>query len=99
MPNIHISVQGVKKQLEKISEEKAYGPHLIPARVLKETATEIAPIQAKIFQLSLDSGKLPSAWKDANVSCIKLNHIYVSTWLSKWSFLRDSVDLSGTRVV
>lgn len=70
MPNIHISVQGVKKQLEKIVVTKACGPDLIPARVLKESASEIAPILAEIFQQSLDSGKLPSAWKDANVSCI-----------------------------
>lgn len=70
MPDIHISVQGVRKQLDNIAVTKACGPDLIPARVLKETASEIAPILAEIFQSSLDSGKLSFAWKDTNVSCI-----------------------------
>jgi hypothetical protein len=50
MPDIHISVQGVKKQLENIAVTKACGPDLIPARVLKESAAEFAPILAEIFQ-------------------------------------------------
>ena len=72
MPNIHISLQGVKKQQENIAVTKACGPNLISARVLKEAASELAHILSEIFQQSLDSGKLPSAWKDANVSVVHL---------------------------
>lgn len=68
MPNIHISLQGVKKQQENIAVTKACGPDLISARVLNEAASELAYILTEIFQQSLDSGKLPSAWKNANVS-------------------------------
>lgn len=70
MPNIHISLQGVKKQQENIGVTKACGPDLISARVLNEATSELAHILTEIFQQSLASGKLPSAWKDANVSVV-----------------------------
>ena len=74
MPNIHISLQGVKKQQENIAVTKACGPDLISARVLNEAAhaSELAYILTEIFQQSLDSGKLPSAWKNAKVSVVHL---------------------------
>ena len=72
MPNIRISLQGVKKQQENIAVTKACGPDLISARVLNEAASELGHILTEIFQQSLDSGKLPSAWKDANVSVVHL---------------------------
>lgn len=61
MPNIRISLQGVKKQQENIAVTKACGPDLISARVLNEAASELGHILTEIFQQSLDSGKLPSA--------------------------------------
>jgi len=72
MPNIHISLQGVKKQQENIAVSKACGPDLISARVLNEAASELAHILTEIFQQSLHSGKLPLAWKDANVPVVHL---------------------------
>lgn len=70
LPLVILLTAVVRKQLDNIAVTKACGPDLIPARVLKETASEIAPILAEIFQSSLDSGKLSFAWKDTNVSCI-----------------------------
>lgn len=70
MPDIFVSSDGVARQLERIVPDKASGPDLIPARILRETAHDIAPMLAAVFQQSLDSGKLPSAWKEANVTCI-----------------------------
>ena len=49
MPNIHISLQGVKKQQENIAVTKACGPDLISARVLNEAASELAYILTEIF--------------------------------------------------
>ena len=72
MPNIHISLQGVKKQQGNIAVTKECGSDLISARVLNEAASELAHILTEIFQQSLHSGKLPSAWKDANVSVVHL---------------------------
>ena len=43
-PDIHFSAHGIKKQLESIQPDKASGPDMIPARVLKETASELAPV-------------------------------------------------------
>ena len=46
------------------------GPDMIPARVLKETASELAPVLASIFQQSYDTGTLPQTWKDATITPI-----------------------------
>ena len=35
---------------------------MIPARILKEFATDISPVLTVIFQQSLDTGELPSDW-------------------------------------
>lgn len=41
---------GVQKVLESIRPDKPCGPAQIPARVLKESAFELAPILASLFQ-------------------------------------------------
>ena len=41
---------GVQKLLESIRPDKTCGPAQIPARVLKESAFELAPILASLFQ-------------------------------------------------
>ena len=69
-PDIHFSAHGIKKQLENIQPDKASGPDMIPAKVLKKTASELAPVFASIFQQSYDTGTLPTTWKDANVTPI-----------------------------
>ena len=46
---------------------KACGPDLIPARLLKEGAEEISHSLSRIFQLSLCSGTLPQDWISAHI--------------------------------
>ena len=58
------------KQLKALNPNKASGPDAIPAKVLKETANEIAPIIQHIFQQSYTSGQLPEAWTTAVVTAI-----------------------------
>ena len=53
-----------------MNSNKASGPDLIPARVLKELAIEIAPFLQLIFQKCLSSGVVPKDWKTAHVSAI-----------------------------
>ena len=48
-PDIHFSAHGIKKQLENIQPDKATGPGMIPAKVLKPTASELAPVLTPIF--------------------------------------------------
>ena len=43
----------------------AAGPNEIPARLLKEYASELAPALTLIFQASLDQSAPPAAWKHA----------------------------------
>ena len=67
MPDIDISVSGVLKLLQGLNPSKAAGPDTIKSVVLKELANEIAPIVTAIFQLSLDTGRVPPEWKQALV--------------------------------
>ena len=53
--------------LSSLDVSKACGPNLIPARLLKESADSICTSLAHLFQMSLDSGTLPSDWTSANV--------------------------------
>ena len=58
------------KAFKKINPNKAGGPDMIPARVLKEIAEEISPLLTVIFQTSLGSGTVPDDWRSANVTTI-----------------------------
>jgi hypothetical protein len=68
--NVDITVKGVRKLLQNLKPGKAPGPDSINPRILKELADEIAPILTTIFQSSIDTGLLPTDWKDANVTPI-----------------------------
>ena len=67
MDRIIVTPDGVLKLLQEIIIRKATGPDLIPARILKDYAVELAPILTFIFQQSLDSGSVPSDWRTANI--------------------------------
>ena len=49
---------------------KASGPDLLPARVLKEMVTEIRPFLTITFQNSFDTGIVPKDCRTANVTVI-----------------------------
>ena len=67
MDNIKIHGKGVWKLLKNIKQHKTTGPDSIPSVVLKLAAEEVAHIPTEIFQKSLDTGKIPQDWRDANV--------------------------------
>ena len=67
IPALNIQQEDVRKELSSLNPSKSSGPDNIPARLLKEGASEIAPSLAKIFQLSLHLERVPSVWKDVNV--------------------------------
>jgi hypothetical protein len=48
--------KGVEKLLKNLDPTKASGPDNISTRILKETATEVAPCLAIILQHSYDTG-------------------------------------------
>ena len=70
MPDIKVNKEGVTKLLHKLNPSKASGPDLIPARILKELAVEIAPFLTTIFQESFHTGTVPRDWMIANVTAI-----------------------------
>ena len=70
MPNIEIGRDGVLKLLKKINPNKASGPDMIPARILKDLAEELAPFLTEIFQRSLADGEVPMDWHSAYVTAI-----------------------------
>ncbi|XP_072018350.1 uncharacterized protein [Amphiura filiformis] len=67
MNGIQITNQGIVKLLKNLNPYKASGPDGVPARLLKETAEEIAPAISLLYQASLDQGSVPSSWKKALV--------------------------------
>ena len=67
MVDLTLTVTTVQAALEALEVGRATGPDEIPAKLLKETASVIAPSLCKIFNKSLQLGSLPSDWKLASV--------------------------------
>ena len=65
--DITLSEEEIVAVIKNLDTNKAQGPDNIPARLLEETATEIAPSLCTLFNKSLRVGVLPSDWKIANV--------------------------------
>ena len=70
MPDISVQTDGVLKLLRKVNPNKACGPDMIPARVLKQHADAIAPLLSLFFQKTLREGTVPEDWRHANISAI-----------------------------
>ncbi len=62
-----LSEHEVESALKTLDINKATGPDGIPAKLLKETASTIAPSLCKLFNKSLHLGVVPEEWKLANV--------------------------------
>ena len=65
--HITITESGVQKIFAGLNPHKATGPDQLPARLLKEAATELTPVFTLFFQASVDQGIIPDDWKTANV--------------------------------
>ena len=67
---ITIETEGVLKLMKDINPNKSTGPDGIPPFILKELATELAPILSLLFQASLNQSTIPQDWKLAHVTPI-----------------------------
>ena len=67
LEDLNISVVGVQNLLTSLNTKKANGLDQLPIRILKETATEIAPLLQIIYMASLQQGVIPKDWRSANV--------------------------------
>ena len=70
VPDIIVHENGVLKLLRSLNPHKATGPDNVPARLLKETAQEVAPALTVLFQASLDQGIVPQEWRDAYITLL-----------------------------
>ena len=70
MPDISIAAEGLDKLLVGLNPHKAAEPDKFEPIVTQTSHKKLAPIMQLIFQRSLDTGKLPDIWKEANVSPI-----------------------------
>ena len=68
IPYLKFNSSGVQKLLENLDPRKAYGPDLLPPRVLKELAPILAPALTKIYNKSYSTGVVPDDWRSANVT-------------------------------
>jgi len=60
----------IEKKIAKLKTASSPGPDGITARLLQETAREVAGPLARIFKLSMDNSEVPKDWRDANVTPI-----------------------------
>ena len=65
--NIVFSISMIEKQLRIINAQSAPGPDEIHPRILKHLVSVLAPPLEHIFTKSMETGRLPHAWKSALV--------------------------------
>lgn len=67
IPELDITVPGVRKLLKNLKPHKAPGPDDISPWILKEFADYIATPLTRIFRASVKTSVIPGDWKTANV--------------------------------
>ena len=67
--SVKIDEQKVFKELNQLKTSKACGPDNCHPFFLKTCVNELYKPLCHIFKLSVDSGKIPIDWKNANVTC------------------------------
>ena len=58
----------IEKKIKKMKDNKSPGVDGIPPELLKEIVEQISTPLAKLFNLSLEEGIVPSEWKEANIT-------------------------------
>ena len=67
MSPITVTERDILKLLQGLKLQKAAGLDKVPTRLIELGAQKLTPDMTKLYQLSLDQGKLPSDWKTATV--------------------------------
>ena len=70
LPDIEFTVEEISKKISDLNRYKSPGPDGFLPRVLKEVRDEVAPLLAKIFNLSIRTGCVPQDWREAEVTPI-----------------------------
>ena len=67
MDQILVSEEDVKDQIRLLDGNKSYGPDGISPKFIKLASFSLVKPLTKLFNLSLNKGKVPKLWKQANV--------------------------------
>ena len=67
---LFITPEMIAKKIKKMKDNKSPGVDGIPPNLLKEIVEQISTLLAKVFNLSLEEGIVPSEWKEANITLL-----------------------------
>ena len=65
---LFVSPEMISQKIKKMKDNKSPGVVGIPPKLLKEIVEQISTSLAKLFNLSLEEGIVPSEWKEANIT-------------------------------
>ena len=63
---LFVTPEIIAKKIKKMKDNKSPGVDGIPPKLLKEIVEQISTPLAKLFNLSLEQGIVPSEWREAN---------------------------------
>ena len=58
----------ITQKIKKMKDNKSPGVDGLPPKLLKEIVEQTSTPLAKLFNLSLEEGIVPSEWKEANIT-------------------------------
>ena len=64
---LFVTPELITTKIKKMKDNKSSGVDGIPPKLLKEIVEQISTPLAKVFNLSLEEGLVPSEWKEANI--------------------------------
>ena len=67
LTDIRICRDDVLKEIDRLNASKSPGVDLVYPRIIKECKDEVCLALTDIFNKSLETGEVPSLWKQANV--------------------------------
>ena len=65
---LFVTPEMIAKKIKKMKDNILPGVEGIPPKLLKEIVEQISTPLAKVFNLSLEEGIVPSEWKEANIT-------------------------------
>ena len=68
--DIDVSVERVMNTIDELKENSAPGPDKISNKIIKELKEQLALPLSILFRNSLDSGEVPSEWKESTITPI-----------------------------
>ena len=67
LTEVPVTEKAIETAIDQIKEYSASGPDEIPSKVIKELKMELLLPLAMLFTKSIESGKIPEEWRDADV--------------------------------